>query len=342
MAIWPRGPSARCTNSMVATIAPGPASSGVPSGTSATLEVDWLLGSSALPVSSSSATSRSSSRPAPCSAGRSMQVVQDLLAGHREDHDHARASATACTGGPAPLAGRHRPGQRQEDRHHAGRVGDHQQGHEDLAEQLHIHAIIVPIGRPASRRISAEHGRVGQVGPERDGLVRAVEVARAGDHQAQPVGQRPHLGPLLGGVVLVVGLEPGQPAGGQLHDQLVGHDPAPLGRPRVGEDRHPAGRRGPAAAPGTRRCRPWAAATARPAWRRERLADRAHQPAPDQRLREVRAADRTPGRVAGAPRPRSRRRRRRASARRCARPGAPGRRAPGSAPRSSGPSSGSK
>lgn len=51
----------RCTNSIVATIAPGPARSGVPSGTNATFA--WALSSSAgsadFPVSSSSATSSS-------------------------------------------------------------------------------------------------------------------------------------------------------------------------------------------------------------------------------------------------------------------------------------------
>ena len=65
-------PSTDCTNSMVATIAPGPASSGVPSGTSATLVPAVAVGSFSLSVSSSSATSSSSSPPAPCSAGSEM------------------------------------------------------------------------------------------------------------------------------------------------------------------------------------------------------------------------------------------------------------------------------
>ena len=64
--------STRCTNSITATIAPGPASSGVPSGTSAML-TSWLaLGSFSLPVSSSSATRSSSSPPAPWRAGSEM------------------------------------------------------------------------------------------------------------------------------------------------------------------------------------------------------------------------------------------------------------------------------
>ena len=69
----PREPSTRCTNSIEATIAPGPASSGVPSGTMATLTLPLgASGSSSLPVSSSIATSRSSSPPEPCSAGSEM------------------------------------------------------------------------------------------------------------------------------------------------------------------------------------------------------------------------------------------------------------------------------
>ena len=60
------------TNTMVATIAPGPASSGVPSGTSATFTFSLATGSSIWPVRSSSATSRSSRPPAPWSAGSVM------------------------------------------------------------------------------------------------------------------------------------------------------------------------------------------------------------------------------------------------------------------------------
>ncbi len=61
---------ARSTKTIVATIAPGPASSGVPSGTSATLTSLVWAGSSARPVRSSSATSSRSSPPAHCRAGR--------------------------------------------------------------------------------------------------------------------------------------------------------------------------------------------------------------------------------------------------------------------------------
>ena len=65
----PATPWALRTKTIVATIAPGPASSGVPSGTSATLTSRTSAGVSLRPVSSSSATSSSSSPPAPCSAG---------------------------------------------------------------------------------------------------------------------------------------------------------------------------------------------------------------------------------------------------------------------------------
>ena len=68
------GPDADSTATMVATIAPGPASRGVPRGTSAAL-VATESGSgcsSALSVSSSSATSSNNSPPEICSAGTVM------------------------------------------------------------------------------------------------------------------------------------------------------------------------------------------------------------------------------------------------------------------------------
>ncbi len=62
-------PSMPWTNTIVATIAPGPASNGVPSGTSAAFTFCVASGSVAVPVSSCSATRSSSSPPAACSAG---------------------------------------------------------------------------------------------------------------------------------------------------------------------------------------------------------------------------------------------------------------------------------
>ena len=67
------------------------------------------------------------------------QVPQDLLAGDREHHDHPAGQRDRLPPGPVPVPGRHRPGQSQEDRYHAGRVRDHQQGHEHLDEQLAVH-----------------------------------------------------------------------------------------------------------------------------------------------------------------------------------------------------------
>ncbi len=58
---------------MVAAIAPGPAKSGVPSGTSATLTSSVASASGVpLPVSRSSATNSNSNPPAPCNAGMPM------------------------------------------------------------------------------------------------------------------------------------------------------------------------------------------------------------------------------------------------------------------------------
>ena len=57
------------TNRIVATIAPGPASNGVPSGTIATLTSSTSVGSSVFPVSSSSETTSSSRPPETCMAG---------------------------------------------------------------------------------------------------------------------------------------------------------------------------------------------------------------------------------------------------------------------------------
>src|SRR5690606_22510679 len=106
-----------------------------------------------------------------------------------------------------------------------------------------------PVGRagflvPAPLRDTAdlvEYLWVGGVRAEADGLVRPVEVARTGDEQAEPVGERPYLAPLLRRVILVLRLEPVQPGRGHLLDQLVRNDPTALGGSGVGEDRHPTG-----------------------------------------------------------------------------------------------------
>ena len=126
---------------MVATIAPGPASSGVPSGTSATLLVPTC--SSGLVGLAGEQLQRDQHEQQTTGALQrrqlDVQIVQQGLPGHREHHDHAQRQQHRLGAGPDPLLGRQRAGQRQEHRDHAGRVDDHQQGHEDLAEQLEIH-----------------------------------------------------------------------------------------------------------------------------------------------------------------------------------------------------------
>ena len=62
-------PSVCRTNTIVAAMAPGPANSGVPKGTKATLTSSAASGCELpLPVSRSSATSSNSNPPAPCNA----------------------------------------------------------------------------------------------------------------------------------------------------------------------------------------------------------------------------------------------------------------------------------
>ena len=70
--VEPMSPEVDSTASIVATIAPGPASSGVPNGTIATFTAEsgasCSSGLSNLPVSNSNATSSSSRPPETCSA----------------------------------------------------------------------------------------------------------------------------------------------------------------------------------------------------------------------------------------------------------------------------------
>ncbi len=71
-ATWEPTSPAFSTARITETMAPGPASSGMPSGTSATLTSLVCCGSSVLPVRRSSATSRSSTPPAIIRAGTEM------------------------------------------------------------------------------------------------------------------------------------------------------------------------------------------------------------------------------------------------------------------------------
>src|SRR5260370_33692998 len=101
----------RWTYSMVATIAPGPTSSGVPSGTKATLarSSSASVGSPAFPVSSSSATSSRSSppgRPGPGGLGNQGLVGTGRGGGRAHPVAGQAAVIVAATGGDqAEVAG---------------------------------------------------------------------------------------------------------------------------------------------------------------------------------------------------------------------------------------------
>ncbi len=73
-----------------------------------------------------------------------MQVGEEGLAGDGEDHDDAERQRDRLPGGPVTVTGRQGSGQGEEDRHHARRVDDDQQGHEDLTEELEIHVPTLP------------------------------------------------------------------------------------------------------------------------------------------------------------------------------------------------------
>ena len=251
---------------MVATIAPGPASSGVPSGTRATLEVRLARSGrrscrSAVPARPAAAAARR--RPA-APAGRRAGSRAGSARRPRRPRSRPSASATACHAARFAVAGGHRAGQREEDRHHARRVGDHQQGHENLAEQLEIHRITVAVpratGSPGSAGTSDARVTPGAAAtirsytstpvvyaPSRTVLCVPWKSEEPVTNSPSSAGEGSDLRPLRRRVVLVVGLQTGQPGRGQLDDQRVRHDPPPPGGPRMGEDRHPARLPGPAA-----------------------------------------------------------------------------------------------
>ena len=141
---------------MVATIAPGPASSGVPSGTSAMLEVTCWLGVVGLAGEQFQRDQHQQQAAGGLQRGQvDVQVVEQGLPGDGEDHDDPERQRDRLPGGPVAVPGRQRAGQREEDRHHARRVDDDQQGHEDLAEQLEIHPINGSGGRCAGRYVGS-------------------------------------------------------------------------------------------------------------------------------------------------------------------------------------------
>ena len=208
---------------IVATIAPGPASSGVPSGTRATFVPTAAVGSCSLPVSSSSATSRSSRPPAHCSGGqRDVQVAEDLLAEEREHRDHAERHRDRLPGRLAGGARRAAGGQGQEDRDGADRVHDHEEGHEDLGQQHAVdqRAHADHLGRAPTRARPRPRGQVEQpVELLRRGgvaaelvvdLAGAVVVAGAGGDEVEVAGDAPQPVAGRGVVVLVVDLDAGQ------------------------------------------------------------------------------------------------------------------------------------
>ena len=89
---------------MVATIAPGPASSGVPSGTSATLEVDLLARVVGLAGEQLQRDQHEQQAAGALQRGQlDVQVVEQRLAGDREDHDHAERQRHRLGAGPVPL-----------------------------------------------------------------------------------------------------------------------------------------------------------------------------------------------------------------------------------------------
>jgi hypothetical protein len=75
-----------------------------------------------------------------------VQVIEDRAAGHGEHRDHAGREQHRVQAGAVAIPRRHGPGQRQEDRHHARRISDHEQRDEDLAEQFDIHTGLIARG----------------------------------------------------------------------------------------------------------------------------------------------------------------------------------------------------
>ena len=204
-----------CTESIVATIAPGPASSGVPSGTRATLTSGTCERVGSLPVSSSSATRSSSSPPAPCSAGdRDLEVVQDALADDREHPDDEERDELASgprrgVGGSAATPVR------------ARKIGTAPGGSRMTTRVMKV--LRKTVGSKSSRpqhlggsarggleRVEHVRGR-GVLG-EPVALALAVVVARSREQQSEPAGERRGMRDLLGAVVAVVASSPTRPA----------------------------------------------------------------------------------------------------------------------------------
>ena len=129
----------RWTYSIVATIPPGPASSGVPSGTKATLVLarSVEVGSSVLPVSSWKATSRWRGRRPLEGRELDLRVLQDRPAEQRERDDHGERYRGRLPGEPPLRADRPAPGQPEVHWHGPRRIDDHEERDERLEEERH-------------------------------------------------------------------------------------------------------------------------------------------------------------------------------------------------------------
>ena len=242
-----------------------------------------------------------------------MQVVAGSSARRpRRPRSRRSASATACQaarlrsrGGSAPVSAR-KIGTMP------GRVDDDEQRDEDLAEEFDVHrtTVVAPHGG-RTRRHPTRLGHPGAAATIRSYASGWWCARRAGPScgcrgsrdepvttRPSSVGQRPHVRPLGGRVVLVVGLQPDQARRRPARRSARPARPAPRGWPAGG--RRPARRRprAPAARARTRRCPPWAAGSARRASRGAN-ASVAWRPA-RRRISacgDVRPADRAAGRV---------------------------------------------
>ena len=145
--------STRWTKTIVATIAPGPASSGVPSGTSATLTFAVSVGLVGLAGEQLEGDQQQEQAAGRLQRGkRDAEVVEDRLAEQREHHDDDEGDEHRLAG--EPLAHRRRPaaGQAEEQRDGARRVHDHEERDEDLDEEL-------AVGRAVTARSGGQDGR---------------------------------------------------------------------------------------------------------------------------------------------------------------------------------------
>jgi hypothetical protein len=125
---------------MVATMAPGPASSGVPSGNERHVRhlpfgLGRLLGRAGQQLQ----RDQEQQQPARTLQRRQLdaEVGQDQLAEKREDHDYAECDQSRLPSQLVTFLRCTPAGQAYEDGHSSRRVNDDEQGDEDLPEELH-------------------------------------------------------------------------------------------------------------------------------------------------------------------------------------------------------------